>query len=64
MKAPLLLHILIYFYCVFQKKDGVPVYLKGGPVDKVLFGITLALCVYGTAASLQMLYVLSYPKKA
>jgi hypothetical protein len=62
MKASVL-HIVIPF-CVFQKKDGVPVYLKGGPLDKVLFGITVALCVIGTAASIQTLYVMSYPKKA
>lgn len=49
---------------LFQKKDGVPLYLKGGPVDKVLFGITVALCVLGTALSIQTFYVLSYPKKA
>lgn len=51
-------------YCVFQKNDGVPVHLKGGPVDKFLFGITVALCAIGTVASLHTLYVLSYPKKA
>jgi hypothetical protein len=50
--------------CMFQRNDGLPVHFKGGPVDKVLFGITMALCVVGTALSLQTLYVLSYPKKA
>nr|AGM32612.1 cytochrome c oxidase subunit VIIa [Coptotermes formosanus] len=49
---------------LFQRNDGLPIHVKGGPVDKVLFGITMALCVIGTAYSLQTLYVLSYPKKA
>ncbi|KDR19493.1 cytochrome c oxidase subunit 7A1, mitochondrial-like [Zootermopsis nevadensis] len=49
---------------LFQKNDGVPIHLKGGPVDKVLYGITLALCAVGTVLSLQTLFVMAYPKKA
>lgn len=49
---------------LFQKKDGVLVHFKGGPVDKALYGLTLALCGVGLIYSLQTLYVLSYPKKA
>jgi hypothetical protein len=50
--------------CVLQKDDGVPVHIKGGPVDKFLFGITLALCAVGTIASFHTLYVMAYPKRA
>lgn len=56
--------IMTGYSCVFQKNDGVPIHLKGGPVDKVLYGITLALCAVGTVLSLQTLFVMAYPKKA
>jgi hypothetical protein len=49
---------------VFQRIDDLPVHLKGGPIDKVLFGVTMALCGIGIAYSLQTLYVMSFPKKA
>ncbi|XP_044732974.1 cytochrome c oxidase subunit 7A, mitochondrial-like isoform X2 [Chrysoperla carnea] len=47
----------------FQRKDGLPVFLKGGPVDKVLFGLTMSLCAVGVALSFKVYYDLSYPKK-
>jgi len=49
---------------LFQRIDDLPVHIKGGPVDKVLFGVTMALCVIGIGYSLQTLYVMSFPKKA
>jgi cytochrome c oxidase subunit 7a len=49
---------------LFQKIDDLPVHFKGGSVDKVLFGVTMAFCVIGIAYSLQTLYVMSFPKKA
>jgi hypothetical protein len=56
-------YIHLYF-CVFQRIDDLPIHIKGGPIDKVLFGVTMALCVVGIAYSLQTLYVMSVPKKA
>jgi len=58
------IHCILLYFCVFQRIDDLPVHMKGGPIDKVLFGITMALCVIGTAYSLQTLYVMSFPKKA
>jgi len=49
---------------LFQRIDDLPVHIKGGPIDKVLFGVTMALCVVGIGYSLQTLYVMSVPKKA
>uniref|UniRef100_A0A1Q3FK15 Putative cytochrome c oxidase subunit viia n=1 Tax=Culex tarsalis TaxID=7177 RepID=A0A1Q3FK15_CULTA len=46
----------------FQKPDGKPVFLKGGPVDNVLFGITSVLCLVGIAGMGKLIYDLSYPK--
>jgi hypothetical protein len=57
-------HSILLYFCVFQKIDDLPVHIKGGPVDKVLFGVTLALCVIGIGYSLQTVYVMSVPKKA
>ncbi|XP_069704504.1 cytochrome c oxidase subunit 7A1, mitochondrial-like [Periplaneta americana] len=48
---------------LFQKKDGLPVHIKGGPMDRALFGLTFALCGIGMIFSVHTLYVLSYPKK-
>ncbi|KAK7791619.1 hypothetical protein R5R35_014690 [Gryllus longicercus] len=48
----------------FQLADGVPVHLKGGPLDKVLFTITVGLCLVGLGLSANMFYGMSYPKKA
>lgn len=48
----------------FQLKDGTPVFLKGGPLDKALFGLTVGLCVVGVSLVFKTIYDLSYPKKA
>uniref|UniRef100_A0A131XJ44 Putative cytochrome c oxidase subunit viia 2 n=1 Tax=Hyalomma excavatum TaxID=257692 RepID=A0A131XJ44_9ACAR len=40
----------------FSKDDGVPVYLKGGPLDRVLYHGTLAL----TVATLCMCFYNTY----
>uniref|UniRef100_A0A182UXZ3 Cytochrome c oxidase subunit viia n=1 Tax=Anopheles merus TaxID=30066 RepID=A0A182UXZ3_ANOME len=47
----------------FQKPDGKPVFLKGGPMDNVLFSLTMVLSVAGLAGIGKLFYELSYPKK-
>uniref|UniRef100_A0A182JFI8 Cytochrome c oxidase subunit viia n=2 Tax=Anopheles atroparvus TaxID=41427 RepID=A0A182JFI8_ANOAO len=47
----------------FQKPDGKPVFLKGGPMDNALFGLTIALSLVGLAGIGKLFYELSYPKK-
>ncbi|KAK4300402.1 hypothetical protein Pmani_027389 [Petrolisthes manimaculis] len=41
---------------IFQKQNNVPIHLKGGPVDKVLFGSTLILCAVGVAGCFRFFY--------
>ncbi|KAK7076751.1 hypothetical protein SK128_024709 [Halocaridina rubra] len=48
---------------LFQASNDIPIHLKGGPVDKVLFGTTIALCAVGLAGCLQYFYSMSFPKK-
>jgi hypothetical protein len=43
--------------------NGVPVHLKGGPMDKVLYYSTLILCGVGTIGCLELFYTMSFPKK-
>uniref|UniRef100_A0A182YQW5 Cytochrome c oxidase subunit viia n=2 Tax=Anopheles stephensi TaxID=30069 RepID=A0A182YQW5_ANOST len=47
----------------FQKPDGKPVFLKGGPMDNVLFSLTMVLSLVGLAGIGKLFYDLSYPKK-
>ncbi|XP_047002061.1 cytochrome c oxidase subunit 7A-related protein, mitochondrial-like [Schistocerca americana] len=47
----------------FQKRDGVPVHLKGGPMDRALFGLTVALCAIGLFESFRFYYIMSTPRK-
>uniref|UniRef100_A0A182W412 Cytochrome c oxidase subunit viia n=1 Tax=Anopheles minimus TaxID=112268 RepID=A0A182W412_9DIPT len=47
----------------FQKPDGKPVFLKGGPMDNALFSVTMALSLLGLAGIGKLFYELSYPKK-
>ncbi|KAG8232945.1 hypothetical protein J437_LFUL013373 [Ladona fulva] len=48
---------------LFQRPDGVLIHLKGGPLDKGLFGLTIALCGVGLAMCGKLFYDLSVPKK-
>ncbi|XP_071536404.1 cytochrome c oxidase subunit 7A, mitochondrial-like isoform X2 [Panulirus ornatus] len=48
----------------FQKHDNIPIHLKGGPIDKVLFGTSLIMCAAGLAGCFQFFYKMSFPKKA
>lgn len=46
-----------------QKPDGLPVHLKGGAMDKVLYGTTIVACVFGVLGFGQVLYDLGFAKK-
>lgn len=48
---------------LFQCHNSIPIHLKGGPVDKVLFGSTLVLCAVGLAGCFQFFYGMAFPKK-
>ncbi|XP_013183070.1 cytochrome c oxidase subunit 7A2, mitochondrial [Amyelois transitella] len=47
----------------FQKDDDVPVFLKGGPLDGILYRLTMALCVVGLLGIGQTVYEHAFPKK-
>lgn len=46
----------------FQKKDGKPVFLKGGVFDQVLYRVTMGLSIVGVAGIGKLIYDLSFPK--
>lgn len=48
---------------LFQAKNGLPVFLKGGPMDRVLFGTTVVLCGIGLATMGKLFYDLGWKKK-
>ncbi|XP_060092041.1 cytochrome c oxidase subunit 7A2, mitochondrial [Heteronotia binoei] len=48
---------------LFQEDNGLPVYLKGGITDALLYRLTMSLSVFGTGYLLYLLYVASMPKK-
>ncbi|XP_078518131.1 cytochrome c oxidase subunit 7A2-like, mitochondrial [Lissotriton helveticus] len=47
---------------LFQKPDGLPVHLKGGYADKLLYRITMVLALCGTVYSLVALYLAAQPQ--
>ncbi|XP_064540851.1 cytochrome c oxidase subunit 7A1, mitochondrial [Drosophila montana] len=47
----------------FQAHNDLPVFLKGGPPDKILFGITAALCGVGLVSIVHMIYTMGFSKK-
>jgi len=47
----------------FQVDDGVPVHLKGGTMDIVLYYVTLAMLAVGLAGSFEFIYSQAFPKK-
>nr|CAD7444989.1 unnamed protein product [Timema bartmani] len=47
----------------FQQDDGVPVYLKGGILDKFLYQATMGLSVIGLGLVLHTIYEMAVPKK-
>ncbi|XP_053548882.1 cytochrome c oxidase subunit 7A2, mitochondrial-like [Bombina bombina] len=48
---------------LFQEDNGVPVYLKGGVGDALLYRLTMALTVLGTGYALYQLFDAAMPKK-
>ncbi|XP_017330804.1 cytochrome c oxidase subunit 7A2, mitochondrial [Ictalurus punctatus] len=49
---------------MFQEDNGLPVHLKGGPKDALLFSATMALTVFGTGYVLYELFQAAMPKKS
>ncbi|KAM8946288.1 cytochrome c oxidase subunit 7A2-like, mitochondrial [Pelodytes ibericus] len=47
---------------LFQKPDGVPVHLKRGLPDRLLYRTTMALSIGGTIYCLIALYIAAQPK--
>ncbi|KAM4772526.1 cytochrome c oxidase subunit 7A2-like, mitochondrial [Rhinophrynus dorsalis] len=48
---------------LFQKSDGLPVHLKRGLPDRLLYRTTMALTIGGTIYCLIALYMAAQPKK-
>ncbi|KAM6406880.1 cytochrome c oxidase subunit 7A2, mitochondrial [Pluvialis apricaria] len=48
---------------LFQEDNGIPVHLKGGVMDSLLYRATMGLTVLGTAYVVYELLVASMPKK-
>ncbi|XP_071998212.1 cytochrome c oxidase subunit 7A2, mitochondrial [Engystomops pustulosus] len=48
---------------LFQEDNGVPVHLKAGTGDLLLYRLTMALTVFGTGYALFEIVKASFPKK-
>ncbi|XP_060712092.1 cytochrome c oxidase subunit 7A2, mitochondrial [Hemiscyllium ocellatum] len=48
---------------IFQADNDLPVHLKGGTVDAVLYRITMAITVGGTFFSIYHLFQAALPRK-
>ncbi|NXD89906.1 CX7A2 oxidase, partial [Chaetorhynchus papuensis] len=48
---------------LFQEDNGLPVHLKGGTMDALLYRTTAGLTVCGTVYALYFLLISSLPKK-
>ncbi|XP_066976206.1 cytochrome c oxidase subunit 7A2, mitochondrial-like [Macrobrachium rosenbergii] len=48
---------------LFQIDNGLPVHIRGGPVDKMLYAVTAVVCTVGLIECFHVYYVLSYPQK-
>ncbi|XP_030627100.1 cytochrome c oxidase subunit 7A-related protein, mitochondrial [Chanos chanos] len=48
---------------IFQRADGVPIHLKGGYMDKLLYRTTMGLTIGGTLYCLMALYIAAQPRK-
>lgn len=46
---------------LFQKSDGIPVHLKRGVMDKMLYRTTMGLTIGGTLYCLMALYIAAQP---
>ncbi|XP_072533797.1 cytochrome c oxidase subunit 7A2-like, mitochondrial [Salminus brasiliensis] len=49
---------------IFQKADGVPVHLKRGVMDRLLYRTTMGLTIGGTLYCLVALYIAAQPRKS
>ncbi|XP_058453966.1 uncharacterized protein LOC131431980 [Malaya genurostris] len=47
----------------FQAKSTLPIFLKGGPADRVLFLTTVGLCGIGFLGCLQFIYSMGFSGK-
>ncbi|KAJ0175647.1 hypothetical protein K1T71_008806 [Dendrolimus kikuchii] len=48
---------------LFQKDNDLPVFLKGGPMDSLLYRVTMALCIVGLVGIAHTIYGHAVPKK-
>uniref|UniRef100_A0A8C9GEA0 Cytochrome c oxidase subunit 7A2, mitochondrial n=1 Tax=Piliocolobus tephrosceles TaxID=591936 RepID=A0A8C9GEA0_9PRIM len=48
---------------LFQEDNGIPVHLKGGVTDTLLYRVTMVLRVGGMANAINLLAMTSFPKK-
>ncbi|GCC17926.1 cytochrome c oxidase subunit 7A2, mitochondrial-like [Chiloscyllium punctatum] len=48
---------------IFQADNGLPVHLKGGVMDAVLYRLTMGLTVVGTVYVMYELFDIALPKK-
>ncbi|KAG9275111.1 cytochrome c oxidase subunit 7A-related protein, mitochondrial [Astyanax mexicanus] len=48
---------------IFQKADGVPIHLKRGVMDRLLYRTTMGLTIGGTLYCLMALYIAAQPRK-
>ncbi|XP_061599213.1 cytochrome c oxidase subunit 7A2, mitochondrial-like [Cololabis saira] len=49
---------------LFQEDNGVPVHLKGGSKDALLYRATMSLTVFGSAFVVYELFSAAVPKKS
>ncbi|XP_071536403.1 cytochrome c oxidase subunit 7A2-like, mitochondrial isoform X1 [Panulirus ornatus] len=48
---------------IFQFPNDMPVHIKGGPTDRILYVLTAAVCFIGLVDCFRVYYRLSYPSK-
>ncbi|OCT68136.1 cytochrome c oxidase subunit 7A1, mitochondrial [Xenopus laevis] len=48
---------------IFQADNDLPVHLKGGSGDAILYRITMGICIAGTCLSVFQLFEAAQPKK-
>ncbi|XP_066976209.1 cytochrome c oxidase subunit 7A-related protein, mitochondrial-like isoform X2 [Macrobrachium rosenbergii] len=53
---------LLQKMAMFQVNNSLPVHIKGGPFDKILYGVTAFVCAVGLIECFRVYYVLSYPQ--
>ncbi|KAK7076749.1 hypothetical protein SK128_024707 [Halocaridina rubra] len=45
---------------LFQLPNDLPVHLKGGPMDKIMYIFTMSVCIVGLIECFHVYYVLAY----